>query len=89
MSTPYEDLLKEAAGRPFAAIVGCVDSRVPPELVFDRGLGDLFVARVAGSNQNAQSENAVHDNLLNVQHFDSARQRREHRGIGGRELHRP
>jgi carbonic anhydrase len=34
--------------KPFAVIVGCADSRVPPELVFDRGLGDLFVVRVAG-----------------------------------------
>lgn len=34
---------------PFAAVLGCVDSRVPPELVFDRGLGDLFDARVAGA----------------------------------------
>lgn len=33
---------------PFATILGCVDSRVPPELVFDRGLGDLFVIRSAG-----------------------------------------
>jgi carbonic anhydrase len=34
---------------PFAVIVGCSDSRVPPELVFDQGLGDLFVVRVAGN----------------------------------------
>ncbi len=34
--------------KPFATILGCVDSRVPPELVFDRGLGDLFVIRTAG-----------------------------------------
>ncbi|MGH9342722.1 MAG: carbonic anhydrase [Terriglobia bacterium] len=34
---------------PFAAIISCSDSRVPPELVFDYGLGDLFVARVAGN----------------------------------------
>jgi carbonic anhydrase len=34
---------------PFAAIVGCSDSRVPPEIVFDQGLGDLFVVRVAGN----------------------------------------
>ena len=34
---------------PFAAIVGCADSRVPPEIVFDQGLGDLFVIRVAGN----------------------------------------
>ena len=33
---------------PFAAILGCVDSRVPPELIFDQGLGDLFVIRTAG-----------------------------------------
>ena len=34
---------------PFAAIVGCIDSRVPPELVFDQRLGDVFCARVAGN----------------------------------------
>lgn len=34
---------------PTAVIVGCADSRVPPELVFDQGLGDLFVVRVAGN----------------------------------------
>jgi carbonic anhydrase len=33
---------------PFALIFGCVDSRVPPELVFDRGLGDIFDIRTAG-----------------------------------------
>jgi carbonic anhydrase len=33
---------------PFATIFSCVDSRVPPELVFDRGLGDLFIVRTAG-----------------------------------------
>lgn len=35
--------------RPFATILGCSDSRVPPELVFDQGFGDLFVIRVAGN----------------------------------------
>lgn len=35
--------------RPFAIILGCSDSRVPAELVFDQGLGDLFVIRVAGN----------------------------------------
>lgn len=35
--------------RPFVGVLGCVDSRVPPELVFDRGLGDIFDARVAGA----------------------------------------
>ena len=34
---------------PFAVILGCSDSRVPAELVFNRGLGDLFVIRVAGN----------------------------------------
>ena len=34
---------------PFAVILGCSDSRVPAELVFDQGLGDLFVIRVAGN----------------------------------------
>jgi carbonic anhydrase len=34
---------------PFAAVVSCSDSRVPPEIVFDQGLGDLFVVRVAGN----------------------------------------
>ena len=39
-----------AAGQhPFAGIIGCIDSRVPPELVFDRGLGDLFVGRVGAA----------------------------------------
>lgn len=35
--------------QPFAAILSCSDSRVPPEIVFDQGLGDLFVLRVAGN----------------------------------------
>jgi carbonic anhydrase len=35
--------------RPFATILGCSDSRVPPEWVFDTGLGELFVIRVAGN----------------------------------------
>jgi len=35
---------------PFAAILSCSDSRVPPELIFDQGLGDLFVVRVAGNS---------------------------------------
>jgi carbonic anhydrase len=35
--------------KPYAAILGCADSRVPPEVIFDQGLGDLFVVRVAGN----------------------------------------
>jgi len=43
-------LTELAAGQePFAVILGCSDSRVPVEIVFDQGLGDLFVIRVAGN----------------------------------------
>jgi carbonic anhydrase len=41
--------LLSAQQRPFAVILGCSDSRVSPELVFDQGLGDLFVIRLAGN----------------------------------------
>jgi carbonic anhydrase len=41
------DLLRDQ--EPFATIVGCSDSRVPPEIIFDQGLGDLFDVRVAGN----------------------------------------
>ena len=43
--------LRELAAKqnPFAIILGCSDSRVPAEIVFDQGLGDLFVIRVAGN----------------------------------------
>jgi carbonic anhydrase len=39
----------KAQQAPFAIILGCSDSRVPAELIFDQGLGDLFVIRVAGN----------------------------------------
>jgi carbonic anhydrase len=35
--------------QPFALILGCADSRIPPEIIFDQGIGDLFVIRVAGN----------------------------------------
>lgn len=41
---------------PFAVILGCSDSRIPPEIIFDQGFGDLFVIRVAG--------NIIDDNIL-------------------------
>ena len=48
--TPKEVLAGLAHGqRPYAAILGCSDSRVPPELLFDAGFGDLFIIRVAGN----------------------------------------
>jgi carbonic anhydrase len=46
---------------PFATIVSCLDSRIPPAIVFDRGIGDLFVARVAG--------NFVNDDILGSLEF--------------------
>src|SRR5512134_4089013 len=47
--TPSEVLADLAQGQyPFATILGCSDSRVPPELIFDAGFGDLFIIRVAG-----------------------------------------
>ncbi|MFP5224431.1 MAG: carbonic anhydrase, partial [Actinomycetota bacterium] len=51
-STPItaEQVAAVADGQqPFATILGCADSRVPVEIVFDQGLGDLFVIRVAGA----------------------------------------
>lgn len=41
--------LKDKGQKPFAVIVTCSDSRVAPELLFDQGLGDLFVIRIAGN----------------------------------------
>jgi carbonic anhydrase len=49
-----------AAGQhPFAIIVGCSDSRVPPEIVFDQGLGDLFVVRLAGNVVDADALGSI------------------------------
>ncbi|MGA8180410.1 MAG: carbonic anhydrase family protein [Desulfobacterales bacterium] len=49
---------------PFAAIVGCIDSRVPNELIFDQGIGDIFSARIAG--------NFVNDDILGSLEFACA-----------------
>ena len=46
---------------PFAAIVSCLDSRIPPAIVFDQGIGDLFVGRMAG--------NFVNDDMLGSLEF--------------------
>ena len=64
----HRDLLAQmratASGQyPFASIVGCIDSRVPPELVFDQGIGDVFSARIAG--------NFVDDEILGSLEFAS------------------
>jgi carbonic anhydrase len=50
-----EDLDRLATGQqPFATVLGCADSRVPPELIFDAVLGELFVIRVAGNVLSAE-----------------------------------
>ncbi|HJZ80339.1 MAG TPA: carbonic anhydrase [Pyrinomonadaceae bacterium] len=50
---PHETALRQreltAGQHPHAEILSCADSRVPPEIIFDQGLGDLFVVRVAGN----------------------------------------
>jgi carbonic anhydrase len=50
---PNQDLVHLAevakSQKPFAAILGCADSRFPSEIIFDQGFGDLFVCRVAGN----------------------------------------
>jgi carbonic anhydrase len=50
---PHETLDRQrqlvAGQNPHAEILSCADSRVPPELIFDQGLGDLFIVRVAGN----------------------------------------
>lgn len=50
-NTPVEQQRSDlvAGQTPFAIILGCSDSRVPAEIIFDQGLGDLFVIRVAGN----------------------------------------
>ena len=49
--TLQKEVLAELAKgqRPYATIIGCSDSRVPPELVFDAGFGELFIIRIAGN----------------------------------------
>jgi carbonic anhydrase len=49
--TVQKEVLAELAKgqRPYATIIGCSDSRVPPELVFDAAFGELFIVRVAGN----------------------------------------
>ena len=51
---------------PFAIILGCSDSRVPPEILFDQGLGDLFTIRVAG---NIAGDLAIGSMEYAVEHF--------------------
>jgi len=54
------------AQAPFAIVLGCSDSRVPPEIVFDQGLGDVFTVRVAG---NIADDVALGSMEYAVEHF--------------------
>jgi carbonic anhydrase len=57
-----QEVLQTSSGQyPFAVVVSCLDSRVPAELIFDQGLGDIFSARVAG--------NVVNEDILGSLEF--------------------
>ena len=59
---PLADVKSTAAGQyPFAVVLSCLDSRVPIEIVLDRGIGDIFSARVAG--------NVLEDEILGSMEF--------------------
>lgn len=68
MALPTWTRINELSGgqKPFAIIVGCSDSRVPPELVFDCSLGELFVVRTAGSTVSREGLGSV---LYAVEHL--------------------
>ena len=56
----HETIIKlEKGQQPFATIVGCSDSRVPNEMIFDQGLGDLFIVRTAGQVAAAASYGSI------------------------------
>lgn len=57
-----EQVTQTAAGQyPFACVLSCIDSRIPTEIIFDQGVGDLFNARVAG--------NFINDDILGSMEF--------------------
>ena len=60
----HEELI--TSQRPFAVLLSCSDSRVPTEIVFDTGLGDLFVVRVAGNVANQSSIASIEYALANL-----------------------
>jgi carbonic anhydrase len=63
----YDRRSETAGGQaPFAVVLGCADSRVPPEVIFDQRLGDLFVVRLAG---NVADVNAIGSIEYAIGHF--------------------
>ena len=63
-SSRREELITEQ--NPYAVILGCSDSRVVPEIIFDTGLGDLFVIRVAGNIANFSSIASIEYAITNL-----------------------
>ena len=63
LNLDYKAQIKQAASGqyPFAVILSCMDSRVPTEMIFDQGMGDIFVIRVGG--------NVVDDDVLGSLEF--------------------
>lgn len=63
LTHPHQDVqrrIEVAAGQqPFAQVFSCIDSRVPPEIVFDQGLGDLFVIRTAAQTLDGLIQGSV------------------------------
>jgi carbonic anhydrase len=57
--TPEDLKAFESGQKPFATIVGCSDSRVPNEIIFDQGVGDLFITRTAGQVMAAASYGTI------------------------------
>ena len=60
--------LTKTGQKPYAVILSCMDSRVPPEIIFDQGIGNIFVIRVAG---NIEDENVLGSMEYAVEHSGS------------------
>ena len=73
VSHPSQDVLAKLAKgqRPYATILGCSDSRVPPELLFDAAFGEIFIIRVAGNVLSPSVEGSIQyaGTHLGTQHF--------------------
>ena len=66
----FETRIEAVQGQdPYAIILGCADSRVPPEIIFDQGIGDLFVVRVAGNVLGASEFDSM---LFAIKNFSSS-----------------
>jgi len=66
--TGFDDMVKLALKQtPKICILACADSRVPPEVIFDQGLGDMFVVRVAGNFADDDNQASLE---YAIQHFD-------------------